>query len=131
MTPDNPGILSHASVGTNDLSTSRTFYDAVLTTLGCKVMLEYSTAVAYGRQFPEFWLHAPKDGRPATTGNGSHLGFIARSKQQVRAFYAAALANGGTDDGPPGPREGYTEAYYGCFVRDPDGHQIAATFWDE
>jgi catechol 2,3-dioxygenase-like lactoylglutathione lyase family enzyme len=131
MTSDNPGIISHISVGTNDFTSARAFYDPVMATLGCKPVMEYEDAVAYGRQFPEFWVQAPKDGKPATIGNGSHVGFIATSKAQVHAFYEAAMANGGADDGPPGPREEYTPAYYGCFVLDPDGHQIEATFWDE
>ena len=47
------------------------------------------------------------------------------------AFSAAAIKAGGTDDGAPGPRQEYGDAYYGCFVRDPDGHKIEATFWDK
>lgn len=131
MTNENPGIIHHISAGTNDFAAARAFYDPVMATLGCKPVLEYPDAVAYGRQFPEFWVQVPKDKKTATVGNGSHIGFIARSKAQVHAFYEAALAHGGTDDGPPGPREEYTPAYYGCFVLDPDGHQIEATFWDE
>ena len=59
-----------------------------------------------------------------------HFGFIAASRQEVKDFHAAALANGATDDGAPGPRSEYGEPYYGCFVRDLDGHKIEATFWD-
>lgn len=57
--------------------------------LGCKVILEYPGAVAYGKLYPEFWVQAPIDGRPASVGNGSHVGFFADSKAQVDAFHAA------------------------------------------
>ena len=55
----------------------------------------------------------------------------AGSKDAVHAFYEAAIAAGGQDAGPPGPRPMYGEPYYGCFVRDPDGNKIEAAFWDE
>jgi len=87
-------------------------------------------AIAYGKQLPEFWINTPIDGQPATVGNGTHVGFIAPSKEAVHAFYEAALAAGAQDEGPPGPRPDYGEPYYGCFVRDPDGHKIEATYWD-
>jgi predicted lactoylglutathione lyase len=53
------------------------------------------------------------------------------TKAQVHAFYDSAIAAGATCDGPPGPRPLYSDAYYGCFVRDLDGHKIEAAFWDE
>ena len=106
------------------------FYDAVLATLGCKRIMEHPGAVAYGKAFPEFWLQTPLDGKPASVGNGCHVGFIASSKEAVHAFYDAALEANATGDGAPGPRPEYGEPYYGCFVRDPDGHKIEAAFWD-
>lgn len=126
-----PSIISHISIGTNHFRQARLFYTEVLATLDCKIIMEYPDAIAFGRQFPEFWVQAPKDGKAATAGNGSHVGFIAASKEQVNAFYETALRLGGKDDGAPGTRAEYTEAYYGCFVIDHDGHQIEATFWDE
>ena len=64
-------------------------------------------------------------------GNGTHIGFIAPTKEAVHAFYEAALKAGAIDDGVPGSRPAYSEPYYGCFVRDPDGHKVEAAFWDE
>lgn len=128
---DSPSILSHISVGTNRFDEARKFYDAVMSTLGAKPVMEFPGAVAYGRQFPEFWLQTPMDGHKATTANGAHFGFNAPSKETVQAFYDAALANGATCDGKPGPRPAYGDPYYGCFVRDLDGHKIEAAFWDE
>ncbi|MGE3876750.1 MAG: VOC family protein, partial [Parvibaculaceae bacterium] len=73
----------------------------------------------------------PYDGGKAGTGNGIHFGFVAGSKAEVDAFYKAAIAAGAQDDGKPGAREDYGEPYYGCFLRDLDGHKIEAAFWDE
>ncbi len=123
-------VLSHVSIGVNDFERAAAFYDQALATLGCKRMAEFPGAVAYGRAFPEFWVQTPIDGQPAAVGNGAHFGFIANSKEAVQAFYDAALAAGGTGDGAPGPRPEYGEPFYGCFVRDPEGHKIEACFWD-
>ena len=130
MDSDNPSILSHVSLGTNQFERATAFYDKVLAALGCRRMMEHPGAVCYGKQFPEFWVQTPIDGAPAGTANGVHFGFVANSRAEVDAFYAAALAAGGTGDGPPGPRPLYGAPYYGCFVRDLDGHKIEAAFWD-
>lgn len=127
---DNPSILSHVSIGSKDFDRAVVFYDAVLATLGCRRVLEHPGAVAYGRRFPEFWVQTPIDGQPAQTANGSHFSFLAASREAVHAFYDTALAHGGRGDGKPGPRPHYGPPYYGCFVRDLDGHKIEAMFWD-
>lgn len=131
MSAENPSIISHVSVGTNDFERARDFYDRVLSTIGCKRIMEHPGAVAYGKMFPEFWLGLPHDRGKASVGNGTHVGFIAASKEAVHAFYDAAIAAGAKPDGAPGPREDYGAPYYGCFVRDLDGHKIEAAFWDE
>lgn len=108
------------------------FYDAVLAPLGIRRVLDLSEghqAVAYGRALPEFWIQAPIDGQPAQSANGVHLAFLAENNTQVDAFFAAAVAQGASPDGGPDPRPHYGEAYYGCFVRDLDGHKIEAMAW--
>ncbi|MDE1463463.1 VOC family protein [Spartinivicinus poritis] len=130
MSDDMPSIISHVSIGTNQFEQAVSFYDRVLEPLGCRRVMEHPGAVAYGRQFPEFWVQAPIDGKAATIGNGTHIGFLAPSKQVVDAFYQAAVAAGAKEEGAPGPRQEYGEPYYGCFVRDLDGHKIEAHFWD-
>ena len=130
MSGEIPSILSHVSVGTNDFERAVAFYDKVLTTLGCRRIMDHPGAVAYGKMFPEFWVQTPIDGAPAETANGVHIAFIAPSKQAVHAFHEAGLVAGATDDGAPGPRPDYGEPYYGCFLRDLDGHKIEAAFWD-
>ena len=126
-----PSILSHVSLGTNRFEEAVAFYDRVLATLGVGRVMDLSAerAVAYGRASPEFWVQAPCDGQRAQAANGVHVAFLAASPQQVQAFHAAALAAGGTDDGAPGPRPHYGPQYWGCFVRDLDGHKIEAVAW--
>ncbi|MEM7436033.1 MAG: VOC family protein [Myxococcota bacterium] len=131
MSEDNPSIMSHVSIGTNNLDVSIAFYDKVLAVLGCKQLHAFPGAVAYGKQFPEFWVHKAIDGKEATVGNGTHFGFIAPNQKAVDEFHRVALEAGATCDGPPGPRPLYGEPYYGAFVTDPDGHKIEAAHWDE
>lgn len=128
---DSPSILSHVSLGTNNFERAAAFYDQVLPTLGCRRLMEHPGAIAYGKAYPEFWVQAPFDGQAASVGNGTHIGFIAPTKEAVQAFYDAALAAGATSDGTPGSRPDYGDPYYGCFVRDLDGHKIEASYWDE
>ena len=131
MADENPSIMSHVSVGTNQFEKATAFYDTVLATIGAKRIMEHPGAVAYGKFFPEFWVQQPHDGSAAAIANGVHFGFMARSKAEVDEFYQVALAAGATDDGAAGPRSDYGAGYYGCFVYDLDGHKIEAMYWDE
>ncbi|QEY26202.1 VOC family protein [Neisseria zalophi] len=131
---ENPSILSHVSLGTNRFDEAVAFYDKVLATLGIGRILdvtEHFPAIAYGRAYPEFWIQQPFNGKPAEAANGVHIAFMAKNREEVHAFYEAALAAGGKGDGEPGPRPHYGDAYYGCFVRDLDGHKIEAMAWLE
>ena len=130
MSDENPSIMSHVSIGVADFERAAKFYDAVLASLGAKRIMQHPGAIAYGKHFPEFWIQTPIDGKPAGAGNGTHFSFNAASRDEVHAFHAAALKAGAADDGAPGPREEYGKPYYGCFVRDPNGHKIEACFWD-
>ena len=127
---DNPSIISHVSIGTNDFDRAIVFYDAVLATVGCSRQMSHPGAVAYGKMFPEFWVQKPLNGNEASCGNGTHFSFNAASPQEVDKFYEVAIAQGATSDGEPGARPEYTDAYYGCFVFDLDGHKIEATYFD-
>ncbi|MFP6814666.1 MAG: VOC family protein [Pseudomonadales bacterium] len=106
MADENPSIMHHISIGTNDFDRATEFYDQVMATIGAKRVFEFPGAVAYGREFPELWVQTPIDGATASCGNGSHFAFIAPSREAVQAFYDTALAAGGTSDGEPGPRPG-------------------------
>src|SRR5580698_4113902 len=113
-------MLHHVSVGVTDVVRAAAFYDEVLGALGYKRTAQYLPyAIAYGQEgTSSFWIQLPHDQRAPSAGNGSHIGFSARSRQAVDAFHRAALAHGGTDDGEPGPRPDYGPEYYGAFVRD-------------
>jgi len=120
-------ILHHVSVGAADVERSGRFYDAVLGTLGYKRFWEIMPyAICYGENGYDFWVQTPSNGEPASAGNGVHVAFAAKTRKAVDKFYAAALAHGGADEGPPGLRPEYDADYYGAFVRDPDGNKIEA-----
>jgi catechol 2,3-dioxygenase-like lactoylglutathione lyase family enzyme len=105
MSDNDPSILSHVSIGTNDLERSSEFYDKTLAPLGiCCVVTIAGEAIAYGKQYPEFWMAIPHNDQVATVGNGVHVGFIANSKEEVHAFHQAALIAGGVDDAASGPQ---------------------------
>jgi catechol 2,3-dioxygenase-like lactoylglutathione lyase family enzyme len=120
------GVLSHVSLGTNDYTRAKAFYDAVLATLQIRCVMDFPGGAGYGRAFPEFWIQSPQDGGRASTGNGVHVSFLANSIDEVRAFHKKALELGGTDDGAPGYRPEYSANYYAAFVRDVDGNKIEA-----
>lgn len=125
--PDlSPSVLSHVSLGTNDYPRAKAFYDQVLATLQIPCMMDFPGAAGYGRQFPEFWIQVPHDGKAAAAANGVHIAFLANSKEEVDAFHAKALSLGGKDDGAPGLRPEYDKNYYAAFVRDLEGHKIEA-----
>jgi len=120
-------MYSHVTLGTNDWARAKPFWAAVMDALSIPVMFEYDGGIAYGEATgPKLFIGPPFDGQPATNGNGTHVAFIADSRAKVDAFYAAAMANGGSDEGPPGPRPHYHKNYYGAYVRDPDGNKIQA-----
>lgn len=126
-----PSLMGHVSVGSNRFEEAVAFYDSVLKTVGATRIVEpHGGAVAWGRMYPEFWVQKPLNGKAAETANGVHFAFLALSKEMVDKFYQVAIANGGKDEGKPGPRIEYSEAYYGCFIKDLDGHKIEAMYWD-
>ena len=120
-------MYSHVTLGTNDWAAVKPFWAAVMEALSIPVMFEYDGGIAYGEATgPKLFIGPPFDGQPATNGNGTHVAFIADSRAKVDAFYAAAMSNGGSDEGPPGPRPHYHKNYYGAYVRDPDGNKLQA-----
>ncbi len=119
----------YVTLGARDAEASRKFYDAVLGTIGWKIHFEFPGWVAYsaGGTGEEFvlWIATPFDGAPASAGNGVMVGFPAKSRAEVDAFHAAALARGGSDEGAPGPRPHYGPNWYSAYVRDPSGNKLA------
>jgi catechol 2,3-dioxygenase-like lactoylglutathione lyase family enzyme len=111
-------MIDHLSLRVQDHPRAVAFYQAALAPLGYKVMMEYPGATGLGAGMPDFWLMATD--QPL---NPTHLAFSA-ARDAVDAFHAAALAAGGTDNGPPGIRHDYHPHYYAAFVRDPEGNNI-------
>ena len=121
-------MLGYVTLGTNDLERAAKFYDAIAAAMGTKRMMEWPGAIAWGEPDGSagIGLTKPFDGNTASVGNGVMAALAAKSKAQVDEIHAIALANGGTDAGPPGLRPKYDANYYGAFVRDPDGNKIEA-----
>ena len=121
-------MIDHAGINVSDWEKAKTFYDAAFGAIGAKLLYmvpEQYTGGAkvggYGREKPDFWLHESKE-----TGAGRHYAFTARNRAEVDAFYVAAMAAGGKDNGAPGIRTHYHPDYYGAFVIDPDGNNVEA-----
>lgn len=116
-------MLDHVTLSVADFLRSRAFYDQALGPLGIARLYEDGdNAAGYGRAGKAFFWIARQD-RPASR---AHVAFAAADHDAVRAFYQAALAHGGRDNGPPGPRPQYHDRYYAAFVLDPDGNNIEA-----
>jgi catechol 2,3-dioxygenase-like lactoylglutathione lyase family enzyme len=118
----------YLTLGTNDLARAARFYDAALAPLGLIRRATEDTELGYGLpddRRTRLWITLPFDGGPATVGNGTMPALIAPSQQAVRAFHAAALTNGGSDEGAPGLRP-YGQAFFAAYARDPDGNKLSA-----
>ena len=123
-------MLDHVSVGVTNSDRSRRFYDAALRPLGLLRIVDFGEGrgsdygAAPGPLGVEFTI--TNEAEVKTPIPGAHLCFRAPDRQAVDAFYEAALATGGRDDGAPGLRPKYHADYYCAFVLDPDGHRIEA-----
>ena len=121
-------MIDHCGVFATHFATSKAFYDAAMGALGARVLMTVPTEhtggkgyIGYGRQKPDFWVLESD-----AAGPGRHYAFTANNRAEVDAFYAAAMAAGGRDNGAPGLRPHYHPDYYGAFVFDPDGNNVEA-----
>jgi catechol 2,3-dioxygenase-like lactoylglutathione lyase family enzyme len=115
-------IIDHIGIAVSNYQRSKEFFRNALAPLGIELVMEVEGWAGMGKGGkPEFWF-----GEHTAPHTPIHLAFLAASREQVRAFYSAALAAGGQDNGPPGIREVYHPSYYGAFVIAPDGHNIEA-----
>ena len=122
-------MLDHVGFAVSDFARSRKFYEAALAPLGITLMMEVDASVTGAESHagfgesgkPYFWIGSGK----ALSGS-LHVAFSVADRAMVQAFYDAALAAGGSDNGPPGLRAHYHPNYFGAFVFDPDGHNIEA-----
>jgi catechol 2,3-dioxygenase-like lactoylglutathione lyase family enzyme len=133
-------MLHYVTFGTNDLARSIRFYDPVMLALGFHRHVTVPEEAGYGPPLPEghvagmtapnvrtcfFWITQPYMKLPASWGNGTMLALAASSRAAVDAFHAAAVSNGGFDEGAPGIRS-FHPSFYACYVRDPDGNKLSA-----
>ena len=119
-------IFTHVTFGTNNFDVAVTFYDAVLGALGINNLGKlHDTAMMYGKESFEFVILTPLNGEPACSANGGTVGFAAASRDAVHKFHEAGLANGGIDEGKPGPRS-FAPNAYAAYLRDSDGNKITA-----
>jgi catechol 2,3-dioxygenase-like lactoylglutathione lyase family enzyme len=122
-------MIDHTGLQVSKPAVSRDFYTRALAPLGYSVLMEIPkehtggiVVLGFGvAPKPDFWLAEGAPNQPRV-----HVAFRADSRKQVDEFYRAAIAAGGKDNGPPGPRPHYHQSYYGAFVLDPDGHNIEA-----
>ena len=121
-------MIDHIGFPVSDYARSKAFYEQALAPLGYTVIMEFaqtesgSPAVGFGRDGkPDFWI-----GGEGGLQGIMHIAIAADNRAAVDAFYHAAIAAGGKDNGAPGVRPHYHPSYYGAFVLDPDGHNIEA-----
>jgi len=119
--------LINLRLGTNDLAKARAFYDATFGALGLPPSATPQDSPRVSYQLADgvhFALAPARDGRAATPANGGTILFTADSDEQVAAWHAAGLANGGTCEGPPEPKP-QTGGKFGAYLRDPDGNKLS------
>jgi len=123
-------IINHVELPVAKSERSRRFYETALAPLGLSLMISIdSTRTAHGGErhgfgkdgYPSLWIHEESGSKLPV-----HIAFTANDRAAVAAFYAAALANGGSDNGGPGVRKRYHDNYYAAYVLDPDGNNIEA-----
>jgi catechol 2,3-dioxygenase-like lactoylglutathione lyase family enzyme len=112
--------LDHLSVPVRRFAAARAFYVAALGAIGMKINMEVTGAFGMGSKKEKiFWLVQDRK-----AGGGGHYAFSVDRREQVDAFYEAAMAAGATDHGPPGPRPDYGPNYYAAFVKDGERNNI-------
>ena len=124
---------AYITLGVNDPVTAHAFYDAVLKTIGWAPRSDFPGGwKSYSEGGTEigffFWVCPPFNSEAATPGNGQMLALPAHNRDEVDAFYAAAIALGASDEGAPGLREIYSPTWYAAYLRDPSGNKLAVVF---
>ena len=129
-------MIGYVTVGSNDLARSAAFYDPIAAEMGVGRMMEFETFIAWGKMdgAPGIAATKPFDGEEATVGNGTMVALECKDREQVKRLYDIALANGGSDEGEPGPRGEPDEngmVFYAAYFRDPDGNKLNAFLMDK
>ena len=124
-------MIGYVTIGALDGEKSGKFYDAVLGAIGYARNMTDGGWLGWGAKGSDksdIYVCPPFDGKPARAGNGIMIAIRAGTQDMVRAAHAAALKNGGTDEGAPGPRPADAKDYYGAYMRDPTGNKICI-YW--
>ncbi|MEC8961531.1 MAG: VOC family protein [Pseudomonadota bacterium] len=118
-------MKGYITIGTNNLTRSAAFYEALFEGLGFTRQREYpGRAVYFGTEDDiQLVVITPADGQPATAGNGTMVALNVDSQEQVQRLHARAIDLGASDEGGPGPRG--SDTFYGAYFRDVDGNKIA------
>ncbi|MBR7619084.1 VOC family protein [Phenylobacterium sp. 20VBR1] len=118
--------IGYVTIGALDVAAALPFYDAVLGAIGYHRAFLDGGWAGYGPKDGDAntFICPPFDGEAARPGNGIMVGFLAPSQEAVAAAHAAALANGGVDEGAPGPRPADSTSFYGAYVRDLTGNKL-------
>ncbi|MFT4768986.1 MAG: catechol 2,3-dioxygenase-like lactoylglutathione lyase family enzyme [Glaciecola sp.] len=123
-------MLNHLMIGSSNIEETKRFYNAVLGVLGAREPVEHTNGTGQKRLFyihdgTTFGISEPINGEPVTTANGSTIGFLCTSPEQIVELHEVAIANGATAvEDPPGPRDGTMGVMHLCYFLDPDGHKI-------
>ncbi len=119
-------MIGYVTLGTNDMEKAAKFYDALAKEMGVGRMMDFDQFIAWGTMggAPGIAATKPFDGQAASVGNGVMVALQAEDTDQVKRLYDLALANGGSDEGAPGPRG--DEGFYAGYFRDPDGNKLNA-----
>ncbi|MES0864479.1 VOC family protein [Ruegeria sp. SCPT10] len=125
--------LNYVMIGSNDVAKARKFYDTTMAGIGGKVVAEYMPyAVCYQlRDGGRIWVSLPNDQKTAKPGNGNMVGLMCESEDEVRKVHAIAMANGGTNEGDPGPRPQYGPDFFGAYARDLDGNKMSFVYFSD
>jgi len=119
-------MFDHVSIVVRNAGTSKRFYDAALQPLGYSCLSESPGSLGYGLNTVQLWVNEAARPVPADIDSGLHFCFASPTRAGVDAFHAAALREGGKDNGRPGLRAAYGDNYYAAFVIDPDGYRLEA-----
>lgn len=122
-------MIDHLGISVSDYDLAKAFYIKALAPLGYGLIMEVTAEQTGHTAFAGFGANGTPDFWVSGEGGMNkpvHVAIAAKDRATVDAFYNAALAAGGRDNGPPGLRPHYHPNYYGAFVRDPDGHNIEA-----
>jgi catechol 2,3-dioxygenase-like lactoylglutathione lyase family enzyme len=122
-------MIDHLGFSVSDYERAKAFYAKALAPLDYSLIMEvtaeqtgHAAAAGFGANGkPDLWF-----GAEGAMNKPVHIAILAKDRATVDAFYKAAMAAGGRDNGPPGIRPHYHANYYGAFVLDPDGHNIEA-----